>query len=102
MAHYTVSFTLSSARDDYQEVYQSLMDAVEDEATDRPWKETSSFLAFKSHKGTKALMKAIYLGSKLLESKDVLLLINTTQGEFSVKGAKYPNTLEDRLGLTEV
>lgn len=102
MANYVVTFRISSDRANYDDVYNSLRDVAQAEATSLPWEETSSFMAFESPKTTANLMNSLYFDSKLLEAKDALLLINLSQSEYSVKGENYPNTLKSSLGLKEV
>ncbi len=102
MASYLISFTISAGSRNYNDVYQSLEEAVNKVASDTAWDETTSFFALDSDRSTSDVADSIYFGSELLEGHDVLLVINTSKGEYRQRGAKYPNTLKARLGLTEV
>ncbi|MCK2042552.1 hypothetical protein KZO83_07605 [Chromohalobacter sp. TMW 2.2308] len=102
MTNYIVSFEISSDRDNYAEVRKSLMDAAQKIANELPWEETTSFLSFKSSYDLQGASHVLYFDSKLLESKDKLLVIDLTNKKYIQRGMQYPVTLKDSLGLSEV
>ena len=81
----------------YQERYDSLVKEIKSEATDKTWDETTSFFLIESDKTSKALCKDLYLHSSILESKDILLVINLSQEAYDQRGAKLPNRLSNLM-----
>ena len=81
----------------YQERYDSLIEQIKAEASDSTWEETTSFFIIESNKSSKALCDDLYMHSSILESKDVLLVINLSQKGYSQRGAQYPNTLRSLM-----
>jgi hypothetical protein len=82
----------------YEERYESLVEQIANAATDSTWEETTSFYVIESaHTSSKSLCDELYNNSKILESKDLLLVINLSQKGYAQRGAKYPNTLDSLM-----
>jgi hypothetical protein len=81
----------------YQERYDSLVKEIKSEATDKIWDETTSFFLIKNDKSSKTLCNDLYLHSSILESKDILLVINLSQKGYDQRGAKLPVRLSNLM-----
>jgi hypothetical protein len=81
----------------YQERYDSLVKEIKSEAIDKIWDETTSFFLIESDKTSKTLCNDLYLHSNILESKDILLVINLSQKGYDQRGAKLPNRLSNLM-----
>lgn len=97
MAIFAISFRI---REDstYEERYDSLVEEIKKEAAgSSTWEETTSFFLIESSKGSKSLCNDLYNNSQIVESKDVLLVINLSAKAYAQRGAPYPNTLESLM-----
>jgi hypothetical protein len=81
----------------YDERYESLVEKIKDEAIGDSvadvWDETTSFFIIQSSKSSKSLCDDLYMGSKISEEKDILLVINLSQKGYAQRGAQYQNIL---------
>jgi len=97
MAVFAISFRIDNGFD-HPKRWQSVVDAIKKEAIDGDkWEETTSFFLIKSNKTAAELLDSIYYGSDLNESRDVILVLNTSFKDHAHKGAKYPYTLNALL-----
>jgi hypothetical protein len=82
----------------YEDRYESLVKEIEKEATGSTWGETTSFYIIESAQTTsKSLCDDLYNHSQILESKDILLVVNLSAKGYTQRGAKYPNTLKSLM-----
>ena len=89
---YAVSFEIKSDST-YDERYQSLMDEIEAAGEDL-WAETTSFILVGSNEDIAAFADRLYYGSKILDTKDMLLVIDHAASAAIGRGPiKYPHTL---------
>lgn len=80
--------------DDYAKRYSETVAAIRKEAGTRPlWAEPTSTYIFESTKTAQDLCDAIYYGSPLLDSKDVLVVVNLSIKSHAQRGTEYPATL---------
>jgi hypothetical protein len=78
----------------YSTRYESLVEQIKKESASDPWEEPTSFALVESSKSSKQLCDALYNNSKIIDTKDMLLVVNLSQNGYAQKGAKYPNTLD--------
>jgi hypothetical protein len=94
MAIFAISFRVHEDAT-YQDRYDSLIEQINKEAKgDSTWEETTSFFIIESSKTSKSLCDDLYHQSKILESKDLLLVVNLTSKAYAQRGAQYPHTLD--------
>jgi hypothetical protein len=85
---------------DYHERWESLVEATRAQAAGRmTWEEPTSFFLLESSKTASEIAGAIFLGSKMHSTKDVLLVLNLSAKDQAVRGeAKFPAILSYLLG----
>jgi|ERR1700722_8163500 hypothetical protein len=93
MAIFAVTFRIHEDAN-YDDRYQSLVKQIESESVSSTWDEPTSFVLVESKKNSQELCDALYYGSSILESKDMLLVVNLSKKGYAQKGSKYPNTLD--------
>ena len=96
MAIFVISFRIHEDLT-YQERYNSLVQQINDEAIGKVWDETTSFFIIESNKSSKALCDDLYMHSTILDSKDILLVINLSQKGYAERGAQLPNRLANLM-----
>jgi hypothetical protein len=96
LAVFAVTFRLE-AGPDYSTRWQSVVEAVHREAIGDVWEEPTSFFLFESRKSAHDLCHAIYHGSQIYDSRDLILVTNLSLKDYDQKGAKYPNTLSSLM-----
>ena len=93
MAIFAISFRIHEDST-YDARYESLIEEIKDEARDGTWDETTSFFIIESRKSSKTLCDDLYMHSQIIDTKDVLLVINLSAKAYAQRGAQYPNTLD--------
>lgn len=94
MSLFAISFRIHEDST-YETRYESLVEQIQKEAVDNTWEETTSFYLIESEQKTsKSLCDDLYNNSKIIDSKDIILVINLSNKGYSQRGAKYPNTLK--------
>jgi hypothetical protein len=97
MAIFAISFRIHEDST-YEERYESLIEQIKKEAIDATWEETTSFFIIESNEtASKSLCDRLYNRSDILESKDILLVINLSAKGYAQRGAQYPNTLDSLM-----
>jgi hypothetical protein len=96
MAIFVISFRIKEDAT-YEERYESLVEEIKKEAVGPTWEETTSFFIIESSKSSKSLCDNLYSNSQILESKDILLVINLSAKAYAQVGAPYPNTLNSLM-----
>jgi hypothetical protein len=86
----------------YTKRYEETVAAIHKEAggSAHVWEEPTSTYIFPSSKSAVDLNDAIYYGSPLLESRDLLVTVNLSAkgpGSCAQRGANYPNTLANLM-----
>lgn len=86
----------------YTTRYSETVAAIHKEAggSGKVWEEPTSTYIFQSAKTAEELNDAIYFGSPLLESKDLIITVNLSvkgPGSYAQRGANYPNTLKSLM-----
>jgi len=94
MAVFAISFRIHEDST-YEARYESLVQQIKDEAKNGDtWEETTSFFLIESDKSSKSLCDALYMDSKIQESKDILLVINLSAKAYAQRGVQYPYSLD--------
>src|SRR4051812_9158322 len=95
MAIFAITFRIHEDAT-YNDRYNSLMEQIRRAAVDPAdnWNEPTSFVIMQSDQSTASLFHALYYQSSIVETKDVLVVVNLSEKTYAQKGAKYPNTLE--------
>jgi len=96
MSIFVISFRIKEDST-YQERYDSLVERIKKNATGSTWEETTSFFLIESTSSSSELCNDLYHNSKIIDSKDVLLVVNLSQKGYAQKGAPYPNTLDSLM-----
>lgn len=96
MAIFAISFRIHE-NSTYEERYKSLVEEIKKEAAGNTWEETTSFFIIESSKSSKPLCDDLYNNSQILESKDILLVINLSAKAYAQRGAPYPHTLDSLM-----
>jgi len=96
MAIFLISFRIQEDST-YEERYESLVDEIKNEASGSIWDETTSFFIIESNKASQLLCDDLYDHSQIVDSKDVLLVINLSARGYAQRGAQYPNRLSNLM-----
>jgi hypothetical protein len=97
MSIFVISFRIKEDST-YQERYDSLVERIKKNATGSTWEETTSFFLIESTSSSSELCDDLYYNSKIIDSKDVLLVVNLSHKSYAQKGAPYPKTLDSLMG----
>lgn len=90
---YAISFDIK-ADATYGDRYKSLMAEIRNTPDAAVWAETTSFVLLRSSEKIGDLAHRLYFNSKLLESKDMLLVIDHNSSVCVARGPfEYPATL---------
>jgi hypothetical protein len=95
---YAISFEIK-ADSTYTKRYNSLMDQIRQTPGNAMiWAETTSFVLLRSSEKIDVLAHRLYYDSELLDSKDMLLVIDHTASACVARGPfEYPNTLKSHF-----
>ena len=87
MSLFAISFRIHEDST-YETRYESLVEQIQKEAVDNTWEETTSFYLIESEQKTsKSLCDDLYNNSKIIDSKDIILVINLSNKGYSQRGA---------------
>ncbi len=92
---YAISFEIKSDST-YSDRYQSLMEQIsKTPGNPAPWAETTSFVLVRSDEKIDDLAHRLYYSSKLISTKDKLLVVDHVSNVAVARGPiEYPNTLK--------
>jgi hypothetical protein len=97
MPSYAVSFEIHSDAT-YLSRYTSLMEQVREHPSVAPWMETTSFVLVDTEESLEAFAHRLYFGSKLIDSKDILLVFDPARSSAIARGPiEYPATLGSKF-----
>lgn len=97
MAVFAITFRIETDST-YSERYDSLVEQIRKVAIGGlVWDEPTSFSLIESSKTSKDLCDSLYFNSKIIDSKDMVLVVNLSQKGYGQYGAKYPNTLDSLM-----
>ncbi len=78
----------------YENRYDSLVERIKKSVRDTTWEETTSFFLIESNKSAPSLCSDLYAKSSIIDTKDLLLVIDLSSKDYDQRGAKYPHTLK--------
>lgn len=85
MAVFAITFRIHDDND-YDQRYSSVMDAIQYEANNRWWDETTSFYLIESSKTSSNLAESIESKSDFSAEKDLLVVINLSRNGYKFIG----------------
>ena len=93
MSVFLVAFRLHEGSD-YDARWASVVAAVRKEANNKAWEEATSAFIFQSFRTAAEICHSIYMGSKIYDNLDLLLVVNLSAKDYAQRGAKYPHSLD--------
>ncbi|MCC9626068.1 hypothetical protein LPB41_30735 [Thalassospira sp. MA62] len=92
MAVFAITFRIHKDND-YDQRYSSVQDAIQDEANNGWWDETTSFYLIESSKNSSNLANSVESKSDFASEKDLLVVINLSQNGYKFIGNLTDNDI---------